>query len=42
MLGAACAGEDHVAKVEVSLDGGTTWRPAEFIGPDERDDWRHR
>ncbi len=40
VLGAAYAGEDHVAMVEVSLDGGSTWQPAEFIGPDESYAWR--
>ncbi len=40
VLGAAYAGEDRVARVEVSTDGGSTWLPAEFIGPDEPYAWR--
>ncbi len=40
VLGAAYAGEDHLARVEVSLDGAATWLPAEFIGPDEPYAWR--
>lgn len=30
--GVAWAGEEPVARVEVSTDGGTTWNPAEMIG----------
>jgi len=41
VLGAAYAGEEHVEKVEVSTDNGTTWQAAEFIGPDEPFAWRH-
>ena len=40
VLGAAYAGEDHVAKVEVSSDNGATWQLAAFIGPDEPYAWR--
>jgi len=40
VLGAAFAGEDRVAQVEVSTDDGATWQPAEFIGPDEPYAWR--
>ena len=40
VLGAAYAGEGHVAQVEVSTDDGATWQPAEFIGPDEPYAWR--
>ena len=40
VLGAAYAGEGHVAKVEVSVDDGATWQSAEFIGPDEPYAWR--
>ena len=40
VLGAAYAGEGHVAQVEVSVDDGATWQPAEFIGPDEPYAWR--
>jgi DMSO/TMAO reductase YedYZ molybdopterin-dependent catalytic subunit len=39
--GAAYAGEDHVEKVDVSLDNGRNWQTAEFIGPDEPFAWRH-
>ena len=38
--GAAYGGEADVAMVEVSVDDGKTWRPAEFIGPHERYAWR--
>ena len=34
------AGEDDIALVEVSVDDGTTWQAAEFIGPHERYAWR--
>jgi DMSO/TMAO reductase YedYZ molybdopterin-dependent catalytic subunit len=40
VLGAAYAGEDRVARVEVSTDDGATWQPAEFIGPDAPYAWR--
>jgi DMSO/TMAO reductase YedYZ molybdopterin-dependent catalytic subunit len=40
VLGAAYAGEGHVAQVEVSVDDGATWQTAEFIGPDEPFAWR--
>ena len=40
VLGAAYAGEDGVAKVEVSTDNGATWQPAQFIGPDTPYAWR--
>ena len=40
VLGAAYAGEDRVAEVEVSIDGGATWQPAECIGPDAPYAWR--
>ncbi len=40
VLGAAYAGEGHVAKVDVSVDDGHTWQAAEFIGPDEPFAWR--
>jgi hypothetical protein len=40
VLGAAYAGEGHVAQVEVSVDDGATWQAAEFIGPDEPFAWR--
>lgn len=34
VLGVAWAGDDRVAGVEVSTDGGETWRSATFLGPD--------
>jgi DMSO/TMAO reductase YedYZ molybdopterin-dependent catalytic subunit len=40
VLGAAYAGEDRVARVEVSTDDGASWQPAEFIGPDAPYAWR--
>ena len=40
ILGAAYAGEADVERVEVSTDGGETWRPADFIGPHEPYAWR--
>jgi DMSO/TMAO reductase YedYZ molybdopterin-dependent catalytic subunit len=40
VLGAAYAGEDRVQTVEVSTDNGTTWHPADLIGPDEPFAWR--
>jgi len=39
--GAAYAGEDTINKVEISVDQGKSWLPAEFIGPDENFAWRH-
>jgi DMSO/TMAO reductase YedYZ molybdopterin-dependent catalytic subunit len=40
ILGAAYAGESEVERVDISLDGGTTWSPADFIGPREPYSWR--
>jgi DMSO/TMAO reductase YedYZ molybdopterin-dependent catalytic subunit len=40
VLGAAYAGEDGIGAVEVSTDGGRTWQPAEFIGPQAPFAWR--
>jgi len=40
VLGVAYAGEERVETVEVSTDNGTTWHPAEFIGPNEPNAWR--
>ena len=40
ILGAAYAGEEDVTRVDVSTDGGATWRPADFIGPHEPYAWR--
>ena len=39
--GAAYAGEAGIEKVEVSVDHGTTWHPAEFIGLEQPYAWRH-
>jgi len=39
--GAAYAGEAGVAKVEVSVDQGGVWHPAELIGPKQAYAWRH-
>ena len=39
--GAAYAGEAGIKKVEVSVDGGRTWAPAELIGLQETYAWRH-
>jgi DMSO/TMAO reductase YedYZ molybdopterin-dependent catalytic subunit len=39
--GAAYAGETAVKKVEVSVDGGASWTPAAFVGPEEPYAWRH-
>jgi DMSO/TMAO reductase YedYZ molybdopterin-dependent catalytic subunit len=41
VLGAAYAGEADIHLVEVSVDGGKSWAPAEFIGPQEPYAWRH-
>jgi DMSO/TMAO reductase YedYZ molybdopterin-dependent catalytic subunit len=40
ILGAAYGGERTVANIEVSVDGGRTWAPGEFIGPHEPFSWR--
>jgi len=39
--GAAYAGEAGIEKVEVSVDLGKTWHPAELIGPEQPYAWRH-
>jgi DMSO/TMAO reductase YedYZ molybdopterin-dependent catalytic subunit len=38
--GVAWAGEVKVANVEVSMDEGTTWKPARLLGDDLRYAWR--
>ena len=38
--GVAWAGDDAVERVEVSTDGGETWRDAELFGPDYAGAWR--
>lgn len=40
VTGVAWSGEGQVVKVEVSVDGGATWDPAEFYGPVSRWAWR--
>ena len=40
ILGTAYGGERMISKVDVSVDGGRTWSPAEFIGPSEPFSWR--
>jgi DMSO/TMAO reductase YedYZ molybdopterin-dependent catalytic subunit len=40
ILGAAYAGEEEIERVEVSVDNGSTWRPAAFLGPRESFAWR--
>ena len=40
ILGAAYAGEADIERVEVSVDSGTSWEVAEFIGPHEPFAWR--
>lgn len=40
ILGAAYAGEASIERVEVSTDGGESWRAVDFIGPDEPFAWR--
>jgi sulfite oxidase len=40
ILGATYGGEDEIQSVDVSLDGGRSWKKAEFIGPHERFAWR--
>ena len=39
--GAAYAGEAGIEKVEVSVDLGATWHPADMIGLDQPFAWRH-
>ena len=38
--GVAWAGEAGIARVDVSADGGRSWRPAELLGEGERWTWR--
>jgi DMSO/TMAO reductase YedYZ molybdopterin-dependent catalytic subunit len=40
ILGASYAGEADITIVEVSVDNGKNWDPAEFIGPHEEFAWR--
>lgn len=39
--GVAWAGPESVAAVEVSCDGGQSWRKAELVGPKRRYAWTH-
>jgi DMSO/TMAO reductase YedYZ molybdopterin-dependent catalytic subunit len=39
IFGVAWAGEEAVAGVDVSVDGGRTWSPAELIGPQAKYSW---
>jgi DMSO/TMAO reductase YedYZ molybdopterin-dependent catalytic subunit len=39
--GAAYAGEAGIQSVDVSVDDGQTWQPANLIGPEETYAWRH-
>jgi len=39
--GSAYAGEAGIRQVEVSVDDGSTWQPAQFIGLNEEYAWRH-
>ncbi len=41
ILGAAYGGEKDVDKVEISVNGGSIWHQADFIGPHEPYAWRH-
>lgn len=38
--GAAWAGENSIARVEVSTDGGKTWQQAKLVGPEKPHCWR--
>jgi hypothetical protein len=39
LFGVAWAGEEAVAGVDVSVDGGRTWSPAQLIGPQAKYSW---
>jgi DMSO/TMAO reductase YedYZ molybdopterin-dependent catalytic subunit len=39
IFGVAWAGEDSVSRVEVSIDGGTTWSDATLMGPQAAYSW---
>jgi hypothetical protein len=39
IAGLAWAGEEPVARVEISTDGGTTWADAALVGPQARYSW---
>ena len=38
--GYAWAGETDIARVDISIDGGTSWKPARVIGPQVKYAWR--
>jgi DMSO/TMAO reductase YedYZ molybdopterin-dependent catalytic subunit len=40
IFGAAWTGSEHIAKVEVSTDGGSTWRRAELLDPPSAFAWQ--
>ena len=40
ITGAAWTGDAQIRKVEISDDGGTTWKPAKLIGKASRHAWR--
>jgi DMSO/TMAO reductase YedYZ molybdopterin-dependent catalytic subunit len=40
VTGASWAGESEIARVAVSVDGGLTWKEAEFLDPVQRYAWR--
>ncbi len=39
--GTAWSGDERIASVDVSCDGGETWARAEAVGPSERYAWQH-
>lgn len=39
IVGLAWAGEEAVARVEISTDGGRDWQPADLVGPRARYSW---
>ena len=40
LRGAAWAGDETVAKVDLSIDGGATWQKADLAKPKNRHDWQ--
>jgi DMSO/TMAO reductase YedYZ molybdopterin-dependent catalytic subunit/mono/diheme cytochrome c family protein len=40
IAGYAWAGETDIARVDISVDGGATWKPARLIGPRVKYAWR--
>ena len=40
IAGHAWAGETDIARVDISVDGGATWKPARLIGPRVKYAWR--